>query len=84
VGDNGVLNKGELRFENEFVRHKILDIMGDFSLLRLSIYGHIVANKPGHSLNIKLLKKILSFQDAWEIMSATVTTEPHRELTLQI
>ncbi|UCF86807.1 MAG: UDP-3-O-acyl-N-acetylglucosamine deacetylase [Nitrospiraceae bacterium] len=84
VGDNGVLNKGELRFENEFVRHKILDIMGDFSLLRKSIYGHIVANKPGHTLNIKLLKKILSFQDAWEIMSVPVTTEPHRELTLQI
>jgi UDP-3-O-[3-hydroxymyristoyl] N-acetylglucosamine deacetylase len=84
VGDNGVINKGELRFENEFVRHKILDIMGDFSLLGQTIYGHIVANKPGHTLNIKLLKKILSFQDAWEIMSVPVTTESHRELTLQI
>jgi len=70
VGENGVLNKGELRFKNEFVRHKILDTVGDFSLLGRPIYGHIIANRAGHSLNIKLLRKILLFTDSWEIISA--------------
>lgn len=71
VGENGIINKGELRFKDEFVRHKILDTIGDISLLGRPLYGHIVANRPGHSLNIKLLRKILSFTDSWEIMTTT-------------
>ncbi len=71
VGEHGIINKGELRFKDEFVRHKILDTIGDISLLGRPLYGHIVANKPGHSLNIKLLRKILSFTDSWEIMTTT-------------
>lgn len=84
VGENGVLNKGELRFENEFVRHKILDILGDIALLGRPIYGHIISMKTGHSQNIKLLKKILSLKDSWEIISAPLEAQSTRELSIHL
>ena len=55
VGDEGVVN-APLRFEDEFVRHKILDIMGDFYLLGRPIHGRIVARKTGHGDNAALLR----------------------------
>ena len=57
LGDGKVINT-ELRFENEFPRHKILDILGDFYLLGKPIRGHIRANKSGHTQNIGLLKTL--------------------------
>ena len=57
VGKNGVI-KNKLRYEDEFVRHKILDLMGDLYLFGQPIKGHIVALKSGHALNMKLLNKI--------------------------
>lgn len=57
LGDKKVLNT-KLRFENEFARHKILDILGDFYLLGKPIRGHIKAHRTGHTQNIGLLKKI--------------------------
>ncbi len=57
LGDEKVLNT-ELRFDNEFARHKILDILGDFYLLGKPIRGHIKAHKSGHTQNIGLLKII--------------------------
>lgn len=57
VGDNGVLGN-TLRFPDEFVRHKILDCIGDLFLLGFPIRGHIFAIKSGHALNRQLLKKI--------------------------
>ena len=57
VGEDGVKNN-ELRFDNEFVRHKILDLIGDLYILGMPIEGHIFAVKSGHALNIALLKKI--------------------------
>jgi UDP-3-O-[3-hydroxymyristoyl] N-acetylglucosamine deacetylase len=74
LGEDGVINKGKLRFKDEFVRHKILDALGDISLLGLPVYGHIIANKSGHTLNIKLLKKILLCKNSWEIVSESVIT----------
>lgn len=56
VGKNGVI-KNKLRFENEFVRHKILDLMGDLYLVG-PIKAHVVALRSGHSLNLKLAKRI--------------------------
>ncbi len=81
LGENGVINKGKLRFRDEFVRHKILDTIGDFSLLGFPIYGHIIANKAGHHMNIKLLRKIFSFTDSWEILSESIA--PTLELAAQ-
>lgn len=59
VGKNGVI-KNKLRFENEFVRHKILDLIGDLYLLGVPLKAHIIALKSGHSLNLKLSLKIAS------------------------
>ncbi len=53
-----ILSKEPLRFEDEFVRHKILDIVGDLALLSKSIKAHIIAVRPGHALNAELTKKI--------------------------
>lgn len=69
IGDSGVLNKSGLRFKDEFVRHKILDFIGDISLAGFPIQGHLIANKAGHSTNIKFVKKLLSSPDCWEIVS---------------
>ena len=66
IGDDQVLNKGGLRFKNEFVRHKILDSLGDFSLMGMPIMGHIVAYKSGHAFNHLFLKKFFSSKSSWE------------------
>lgn len=57
VGKDGVI-KNKLRYEDEFVRHKILDLIGDLYLLGGPLKGHIIAIKSGHSLNLKLLRKL--------------------------
>ncbi len=69
LGETEVINKGKLRFRDEFVRHKIVDVVGDISLLGLPLYGHVIANKSGHTLSIKLLKKILLSRNSWDIVS---------------
>lgn len=68
VGPNGVLNKEGLRYADEFVRHKILDIMGDLSLLGMPILGEVEAYCSGHQLNTKLVSEILSSTDCWTIV----------------
>ncbi len=57
VGKNGVIGN-KLRFEDEFIRHKILDLLGDLYIMGIPIKGHIIAVKSGHSLNMRLVKKI--------------------------
>lgn len=57
VSKDGVV-KNKLRFENEFIRHKILDLIGDLYLLGMPIKGHVIAVKSGHTLNMKLVRKI--------------------------
>ncbi|HSB32809.1 MAG TPA: UDP-3-O-acyl-N-acetylglucosamine deacetylase [Candidatus Sulfobium mesophilum] len=68
LGEKGVLNSSGLRFKDEFVRHKVLDSVGDLAILGFPIYGHIVANRSGHSANIKFLKKLLASPDAWDMI----------------
>jgi len=72
LGDKGILNSTTLRFKDEFVRHKILDLIGDLSLLGFPIHGHIIANKSGHTTNLKFLKKLLSCPDHWELESELI------------
>ena len=62
----GVLNPEGLRFHNEFVRHKILDAIGDLSLIGYPIIGHFYGEKSGHELNYLLSKTIIETKDAWE------------------
>ena len=58
LGANGTLNGKELRFENEPVRHKALDLIGDLALLGMPLQGHVIASKSGHAANVELVKKI--------------------------
>ncbi len=74
-----VLNAGGLRFEDEFVRHKILDIIGDFSLLGKPIVGHIKAYKTGHSLNHRLIRQIAASPECWELTGPAGSPKPSFE-----
>lgn len=58
VYDNGKIIENELRYKDEFLRHKVLDMLGDLSLLGMGVHAHIVANKSGHNLNVTLVRKI--------------------------
>ena len=64
----GMLNENPLRFADEFVRHKILDIIGDFALLGMSVLGKITAQKSGHAVHASLMGKLLKTETAWEIV----------------
>lgn len=58
IGDDAIFSKESLRFDNEFVRHKILDLIGDVSLLGGKLKAHIIALRSGHALNVKLTKEL--------------------------
>lgn len=64
---DGMLNQTPLRFPDEFVRHKILDIVGDFALLGMPVLGKIKAEKSGHAVHASLMSKLLKTEGAWEI-----------------
>ena len=63
----GMLNKNPLRFQDEFVRHKILDIIGDLALVGMPILGKITAEKSGHAVHASLMSRLLKTETAWEI-----------------
>ena len=67
---DGMLNETPLRFSDEFVRHKILDIIGDIALLGMPVLGKIAAEKSGHSVHAQLMSKLLKTEGAWEIAEA--------------
>lgn len=69
VDDYRVLNEDGLRFEDEFVRHKMLDAIGDLFMCGHNIIGAFTAYKSGHALNNKLLQAVLSKQEAWEYVT---------------
>jgi UDP-3-O-[3-hydroxymyristoyl] N-acetylglucosamine deacetylase len=68
IGDTGVLNA--LRFEDEFVRHKILDAVGDLALVGYPVLGHVVAHRAGHALHTTLASQLLSEADAWTLVES--------------
>jgi UDP-3-O-[3-hydroxymyristoyl] N-acetylglucosamine deacetylase len=69
--DDGMLNETPLRFDDEFVRHKILDIIGDLALLGMPVQGRVTAEKSGHSVHAQLMSKLLKTEDAWEIVETS-------------
>lgn len=69
VGDYRVLNEDGLRYEDEFVKHKILDSIGDLYLLGKSLIGEFSGYKSGHALNNALLRKLIANEDCWEIVT---------------
>ena len=69
VDDYRVLNEDGLRFEDEFVRHKMLDAIGDLFMCGHNIIGAFTAFKSGHALNNKLLQAVLAKESAWELVT---------------
>src|SRR3954449_7735186 len=73
LGETGPLNNA-LRFEDEFVRHKILDAIGDLSLVGYPVIGHLVAHRAGHALHTAFAARILEEVDAWKLVEGDVST----------
>ena len=75
LGANGPLN-GPLRFPDEYVRHKVLDLIGDLALAGRRIQGRVVAERAGHAMHTALVSRLLKDRSVWEL--ATVSAEkPH-------
>lgn len=66
---NGIMNEGGLRYDDEFVKHKMLDAIGDLYLLGNSLLGEYRAYKSGHGLNNKSLLELIRRTDAWEVVT---------------
>lgn len=69
LDDYRILNEDGLRYEDEFVKHKVLDAIGDLYLLGHPLIGAFSAYKSGHSLNNRLLRRLVARRDAWELMT---------------
>ncbi len=69
IGETGVLNN-KLRFPDEFVRHKVLDAVGDLALLGRPLLGRVEAMKAGHALHAAVAEKLLATPDAWDLVPA--------------
>ncbi|HDQ03709.1 MAG TPA: UDP-3-O-acyl-N-acetylglucosamine deacetylase [Deltaproteobacteria bacterium] len=75
LDEEKVVNKEGLRFCDEFVKHKILDAIGDLFLLGMPIIGHFVAYKSGHRLNNLLLRELMRKPDSWEVINGDYDKE---------
>jgi UDP-3-O-[3-hydroxymyristoyl] N-acetylglucosamine deacetylase len=85
LSEQGVVNQTGLRFPNEFVRHKVLDLIGDIALLGFPFIGHIIAERSGHAMHTKLVEQILAQRDKWVLLtteSGASTTESRSSLGL--
>ena len=80
IGEDKVVNPEGLRFSDEFVRHKILDAIGDLSLAGLPIRGTYRAFCPGHKLNVMMLEQLFSDRSAYAIVEAGTRRDSVREL----
>lgn len=67
IGANGLINETPLRYYNEFVRHKVVDLIGDIALLGIPIKGHILAARSGHKTNVELVKKLRNLHKKQEL-----------------
>ena len=83
ISESGVVNQGGLRYDDEFVRHKILDLMGDLSLIGRPVIGHMEAYCPGHQLNTQLVSKILKSTDCWVLEGEPVKGKTPKVLPIQ-
>lgn len=69
VDDYRILNEDGLRYQDEFVKHKVLDAIGDLYLLGNSLIGEFRAHKSGHALNNQSLRELIRREDAWEVVT---------------
>jgi len=82
LDDGRVLNEEGLRFPDEFVRHKMLDAIGDVSLAGLPVIGHLVADKSGHKLNHRLVTELFKNPDCWVVLEGEAGEAEEVPLTL--
>jgi UDP-3-O-[3-hydroxymyristoyl] N-acetylglucosamine deacetylase len=75
LGANGPEN-GPLRFADEYVRHKVLDLIGDLALVGRRIEGHVVAERAGHAMHTALVSRLLKDRSAWELAHVPMETAP--------
>lgn len=78
LDEKKIINKEGQRIENVFVKHKILDAIGDLFLLGMPIIGHFIAYKSGHRLNNLLLRELMAKKDCWEIVNSINKEEVHK------
>jgi len=69
IDENDILNEDGLRYQDEFVRHKLLDCIGDFSLLGMPILAHIVTRKSGHAFNHAFLESFFNNKTSWQTLT---------------
>ena len=81
LSQKGILNESGLRFTNEFVRHKVLDLIGDFALLGLPFIGHLIADRSGHALHTRLVKQILEHPECWVLLNADHSTAQSQSIS---
>ena len=77
IRGDAVLSKEPLRFPDEFVRHKILDALGDLSLIGMPVIGHLTAVKSGHALNHQLVRRVMAESEACEVVQPSAADELH-------
>jgi len=80
LSEDGVVNETGLRFSNEFVRHKVLDLVGDLSLLGVPFIGHLIAERSGHALHTRLVKQILEQPEKWVLLNAEPVSSESRHV----
>jgi UDP-3-O-[3-hydroxymyristoyl] N-acetylglucosamine deacetylase len=83
LGPETVLNPEGLRYHDEFVRHKIMDIIGDLSLVGMPVIGHVVAHKSGHGLNAVMVSKLLQSPENYEVVGIPEKAAQRREIVYQ-
>jgi len=84
IEDDKILNEGGLRYKDEFVRHKILDAVGDLFLAGAPIIGHFHGVKSGHDLNNKILRAIFSDPTSWKMVDMTAADENAATMSLRV
>jgi UDP-3-O-[3-hydroxymyristoyl] N-acetylglucosamine deacetylase len=78
LGAKGPEN-GPLRFADEYVRHKVLDLIGDLALAGRRIEGHVVAERAGHAMHTALVSRLLKDRSAWELAHVPMEATPGDE-----
>jgi UDP-3-O-[3-hydroxymyristoyl] N-acetylglucosamine deacetylase len=84
IDDFNILNPDGLRYPDEFVRHKVLDAIGDLGLMGMSVIGHFEGHKSGHALNHKLAQRVLSDSSTHEILTAGAIDFERLDLPLPV
>jgi UDP-3-O-[3-hydroxymyristoyl] N-acetylglucosamine deacetylase len=83
LDERGVVNASGLRFADEFVRHKALDLVGDLALLGMPLLAHVDVERGGHALHQQLVERILATPEAWVIETSFSPAIPGEELSLR-